>query len=143
MLRFSRLPGMAVSALSLTLASGRHPVCRDRPVSVLANDAATRLPAAAAEVTFCSPHNHPPGELRDQAEAPHTAGQRCSSAGGPWSGEVRVVGLGVLKRINSWDFTAKYADGPLVPRGVKDGEVGLWFLRSKGERYSFLVGTKS
>jgi hypothetical protein len=76
-------------------------------------------------------------------EAPCPRGQRCFRFEVPPSGVVQVSGPALLRRVDSPDFRARYTDGPPLTREAKDDEVGLWGLKSQGNRYTFLVGTHS
>jgi hypothetical protein len=82
-------------------------------------------------------------ELDAKDDAPPAPGQRRFTAVVPPSGEVRISGPAVVRHIGTPDFTARYAGGTPLPRSVKDGTVGLWWLKSDGPKHTFLVGTKA
>jgi hypothetical protein len=79
-----------------------------------------------------------------QEEIPCPPGQRRFSYVVPPSGAVEVKGPALLKRIDSPDFQARYADGTPLSREATGEEVGLWCLSSSpNNSYTFLVGTKA
>lgn len=81
-------------------------------------------------------------EVHAQDNLPSPSGQRCFPSRVSPTGETRLTGPALLQRIDSRDFTAKFADGTPIPRTAKENEVGLWWLESHENRHTFVVGTK-
>lgn len=94
--------------------------------------------------------------IQDGATLP--PGQRCLVAEVSPAGAVEITGPALLRRLDSPDFTAKYADGTPIPRNASsstkkngfwrrgelplEAQIRLWPLSTEERRYSFLVGTR-
>ncbi len=79
-------------------------------------------------------------QARDDVSCP--PGQRLFSYEVPPSGVLTVTGPPLLRRVFAADFRARYADGTPLLRQVKDGAIGLWWLRTDGTTQCFVVGTR-
>jgi hypothetical protein len=82
-------------------------------------------------------------ELHVEEGAPCPPGQRRFSVAVPPSGVVQVTGPALLRRVDSPDFRARYADGALLSRDAKESEIGLWGLGFDRNTWTFLVGTRA
>jgi hypothetical protein len=82
-------------------------------------------------------------EVQVQEEAPAAPGQRLFRYEVPASGNVLVSGPALFRHLSSPDFTARYADGPVLNREPSDGGIGLWCLKDEGRFYTLLVGTRA
>jgi hypothetical protein len=80
-------------------------------------------------------------EMRIPDDAPMQPGQRMFQYEMAPSGDVLITGPAVLRRFPFPEFTAKYANGTPLPQNAQGAEVGLWWKRSTGNHYYFLVGT--
>jgi hypothetical protein len=78
-----------------------------------------------------------------QPDLPGQPGQRRFPFEVPSTGVVRVVGPDLFRHVGSPDFVARYPGGPALGQEVQEGEVGFWCLQSKGQHYTFLVGSRS
>jgi hypothetical protein len=81
-------------------------------------------------------------EVRIEDDMPRAPGQRHFRYTVPASGVVLVSGPDLFRHYSTFDFTARFADGPLLSQEAKDGEVGFWCLKSAGRFYTFFVGTR-
>ena len=80
-------------------------------------------------------------EVLPREDIPGEPGQRCFRANVSSTGEARVTGPVLLKKIFSSDFTLKYADGMPLSWNAKESEVGFWWLKAEGSFQTFFVGT--
>ncbi len=81
-------------------------------------------------------------EVQAQPGLPRPPGQRRFRFEVPASGVVRVIGPDLFRHLGSPDFVARYRDGPVLGQDVGEGQVGFWCLESKGQHYTFLVGSR-
>lgn len=77
-----------------------------------------------------------------QATGMCTPGQRRFSYAASPTGVTRIVGPDLFRHVSSPDFTARYANGPVLGPDPREGEVGFWCLHSDGRFYTFLVQTR-
>jgi hypothetical protein len=82
-------------------------------------------------------------KVQVREDAPCPPGQRCFSYAVPPSGVVEVIGPPLVRRVFAPDFRARRADGTVLSREAKDGEVGLWWLKYDGSSQFFVIGTPS
>ncbi len=75
----------------------------------------------------------------DMASSP---GQRCFKYEVSPNGAVTVEGPPLLRRVNSPNFTGRFADGTLLPKQPRDMDVALRIVRSDGDVHYFVVGTQ-
>ena len=80
-------------------------------------------------------------EIRIPDDAPAQPGQRKFQYEVAPSGEVLITGPALLQRFPYPEFTAKYANGTPLPQNAQGAEVGLWWKKSSGNHYYFLVAT--
>jgi hypothetical protein len=83
-------------------------------------------------------------QVRVQAQdnAPCAPGQRKFSYVVSEPAVALVTGPSILAHVLPPDFVARYAHGQILSRDPKNGEPGLWWMKSEGEAQYFLVGTR-
>jgi len=81
-------------------------------------------------------------EVQAREDIRSTPGQRCFRFEVPASGVVQLTGPPLLQHVWYTEYSAKYADGTLLPKDAKDEAIGFWFLQTGGRSQSFFVGTR-
>jgi len=80
-------------------------------------------------------------DLRDEIPCPRN--QRCFSYPTSPSGDVRVVGPSLLRRVLPQGYHARYADGTPLDGEMSAAKVGFRWLKQEGKsQYYYVVGTQ-
>jgi hypothetical protein len=79
-------------------------------------------------------------EVRSDASTP---GQRDFRYEVSPTGEVLLVGSGVLTHVGVPDFSFALADGTTISRNATETEIGFWWEKYEGGQQWFFVGTKA
>src|SRR5581483_8836380 len=76
-------------------------------------------------------------EVQIQDNLPLQKGQRCFRYPVSASGEVRVQGPSLLRRVSAKEFRARYGDGPLLGTAMDAEKVGFRWLKGAGDQHVF------
>jgi hypothetical protein len=79
-------------------------------------------------------------EIHDDVSSPGQRDFRCEVSP---TGEVIIVGSGVLKHIGVPDFSFVLADGTPISRNATETEIGYWWEKYEGGQQWFFVGNKA
>ena len=81
-------------------------------------------------------------EVQIQDNLPLPKGQRCFRFPVSASGDVRVQGPSLLRRVPAAEFRARYGDGPLLGTAMDAEKVGFRWLKGAGNQQVFIVGNQ-